>query len=206
MPDLVVARPEGLYCPRGRFLHRPVAAGRPRGHHARARRPRAPGQRALPRARDAGSTSCARGSAPDIALDTLAVRRARRPRRRRRSRCTRPATCSARRRCGSSTAARSGSSPATTSSSPIRPARRSSRCAATRSSPSRRSACRSTAGSRRTRCSAASTAGGAPTRPRGRASVLFGYAFGKAQRMLAGVPMRARSTSARSSCTARSRR
>ena len=35
--------------PAGRLLHRPVAAGRSRRHHARARRPLAPRQRALPR-------------------------------------------------------------------------------------------------------------------------------------------------------------
>ena len=65
--------------------------------------------------------------------------------------------------------------------------RRSSRCAATRSSPSPPSACRSTAGPRRRTSSARSTPGGGPTRTAGKASLLFGYALGKAQRLLAGL-------------------
>jgi putative mRNA 3-end processing factor len=69
---------------------------------------------------------------------------------------------------------------------PTAPAPRSSRCAATPSSPNPPSACRSTAGSRNGhlrrdqpwwRDNAAE----------GRASVLFCYSFGKAQRILHGI-------------------
>ena len=95
--------------------------------------------------------------------------------------------CSARRKCGSSTRGACGSLRATTRSSRTRPARPSSRCAARRSSPNRRSACRSIDGSRRRPCSTASIPGGGTTRREGRASVLFCYSFGKAQRILAGV-------------------
>ena len=68
----------------------------------------------------------------------------------------------------SSSAARSGSSPATTRPIPIPPPRRSSRSAATPSSPSPPSDSRSIAGLRRPKCSATSTPGGAPIRRRAR--------------------------------------
>ena len=63
----------------------------------------------------------------------------------------RPATCSARRRSRSRRTACASSPPATTRTSPIRPARRSSSCPATSSSPRRRSACRCSATAIRTR-------------------------------------------------------
>ena len=63
MNDLVVQRREGLVLPAGRLLHRPVAAGRARRHHPRARRPCAPRPRPLP-CRGAGrGRCCAPGSA-----------------------------------------------------------------------------------------------------------------------------------------------
>ena len=114
MTDLVVQRKEGLYCPAGRFLHRSVAAGRSRRHHARARRPRAPRQRALPRRR-AGRRRAAHPPRRDRPAD-----RCRTARRSTISACVSafipPATCSARRRCGSSTTGGSGSCRATTTS------------------------------------------------------------------------------------------
>ena len=141
--------------PARRLLHRPVAAGRSRRHHARARRPRAARPRPLPR-RGAGRRRAAH--AP-----------------RRRSTCRRCPTA----RRSTTTASRCRLHPAghvlgsaqvrlehggrvwvasgdyyVAGAAPMRarttrPARRSSRCAATASSPNRPSACRSTAGSRR---------------------------------------------------------
>ena len=111
--DLVVARPEGLYCPPGDFYidpWRPVERAvitHAHGDHARI------GPRPLPRGR----------SRREGVLRTRLGRhrRCRRCRTARRidhhgvrSRCIRPATCSARRRCGSSTAGGSGSRRATT--------------------------------------------------------------------------------------------
>ena len=83
--------------------------------------------------------------------------------------------------------ARCGSSPATTRPSPIPPARPSSRCAATRSSPSPPSACRSTAGPRSRTCSREINAWWRANQAAGKASLLFGYALGKAQRLIAGL-------------------
>ena len=80
--------------------------------------------------------------------------------------CIRRAMCWARRRCASSIAARSGWSAATTSCSPIRPARPSSRWSATPSSASRLSACRSTAGRHHRRFLPRSMPGGRPMPPR----------------------------------------
>ena len=173
--DLVVAAPRGPVLPAGRLLHRPVAAGRARRHHACARRPCARGPRPLPGDATAGR-HVLRTRLGDITLQTLAYGEAHRRTTACASRCTRPATCSARPRCGSSMAARSGSPRATTRSEPGRaPARRSSRCAATASSPNRPSACRSTAGAAGARCSPRSTPGGARNadgRPRQRAARL----------------------------------
>ena len=93
-----------------------------------------------------------------------------RDQRRDRSRSTRPGTSWARRRSGWNIAAKSGSSRATTRSSPTPPAPRSSRSGATPSSPNRPSACRSTDGRRSGRSSTRSTPGGDRTRnPAGRA-------------------------------------
>ena len=71
--------------------------------------------------------------------------------------------------------------------SPTRPAPRSSRCAATSSSPNRRSACRSTAGRPQREMFDEINAWWRDKPRRGRASVLFAYALGKAQRLLAGL-------------------
>ena len=60
-------------------------------------------------------------------------------------------------------------------------------CGATRSSPKARSACRSTDGVPNGRCSTRFARGGAATATPGETSVLFGYALGKAQRLLAGL-------------------
>ena len=107
-------RPEGLYCPPGDFYidpWRPVDRAvitHAHADHARARPRRTTWPPRRPKA------CCARG---------WATSRCRRWPTARRStttacacRCTRPATCSARRRCASSTAARSGWPRATTSS------------------------------------------------------------------------------------------
>ena len=112
---------------------------------------------------------CARAWAT-ITLQTLAYGEAIDAPRRAASACIRPATCSARRRCGSSTRGqvwvvlgRLFASGRDDADETTPPARRSSRCAATASSPSRPSACRSTAGGRSARCSPTSTPGGAAT-------------------------------------------
>ena len=200
--DLVVARPDGLYCPAGDFyidpwrpVDRAVITHAPRRPCARRPRP-------LPRAHATAQARCARGSAP-----TSRCRRWPTARRSTTtacaSRCIRPATCSARRRCASNTAARSGSPRATTSPSPTAPARRSSRCAATPSSPSRPSACRSTAGRRRPSCSPRSTPGGARNARRG---PRVGAAVLRLRQGAAHPARRRRVASARSSCTARSSR
>ena len=108
------AAPGGPVLPAGRLLHRPLAAGRARRHHACARRPRArrPRRTTWPRAPAEGVLRARLGATST--LQTLAYGEADRPSRRARRRCIRPATCSARRRCGSSTAAGSGSPRATT--------------------------------------------------------------------------------------------
>ena len=80
-----------------------------------------------------------------------------------------------------------GAYPAITRSSRIRPVRRLSSSAVTPSSPKAPSDCPSTAGARSPRCSTTSVPGGRANRDAGRASVLFGYALGKAQRLLAGL-------------------
>ena len=185
-PDLIVARPEGLYCPPGDFYidpWRPVE--RAVITHAHADHARS-GHRPLPRGRAPARACCARGWA-SIDLQGAGLRRAHRHQRRRRCRCIRPAMCSARRRCGSNTAGASGSHPATTRSSRTRPARRSSRCAATPSSPNRPSACRSTAGSRRRRCSPTSIAGGGTTRRKGAPACCSATASARRSASCAGV-------------------
>ena len=83
--------------------------------------------------------------------------------------------------------ARSGSPRATTSSRATAFRRPSSRCAATPSSPNRPSACRSTAGARRPKRSPSIDAWRRENAAAGRASLLFAYALGKAQRVLAHV-------------------
>ena len=146
--------PRRAVLPAGRFLHRSLASRRAGGHHARAWRPCAARARALPRiARDREPVMRAavrRGSA----LTTVAYGETLRHEGVALSACTRPGTSSARRRCGSSTAARSGSPRATTSSSAdadLRAVR--ARALRRASSPNRRSACRSIAGAPQARCS-----------------------------------------------------
>ena len=67
------------------------------------------------------------------------------------------------------------------------PARRSSRCAATASSPNRPSACRSIAGRRKAELFASIDDWWRGNAAAGKASLILGYAFGKAQRILKGV-------------------
>ena len=102
-------------------------------------------------------------------------------------RSTRPATFLGPRKFASSIAAKSGSCRATTRPIPIRPARRSSSCAATRSSPRARSDFPSIAGRPKRRSLPRSARGGRRIATRGARRVLFGYALGKAQRLLAGL-------------------
>ena len=100
--------------PAGRFLHRSLAARRARGHHPCPCRSRALRLRAY-LCHATACRSCASGSAT---IDDRRRRLTARPSSATasRSRCIRPGTCWARRRCASSTRARSGSPPATTSS------------------------------------------------------------------------------------------
>jgi hypothetical protein len=88
---------------------------------------------------------------------------------------------------GSRSAAKCGWRPATTSSKPTPPAPPSSRCAPTPSSPNRPSACRSTAGRRRHVLLAELNDWWRANADAGRTSVVFAYAFGKSQRILAGL-------------------
>ena len=192
MDDLVVQRQEGLYCPPGDFYidpWRPVdRAVITHAHGDHSRRGNAHYLAAAP------AEGVLRTRLGEIDLQTLpygetidhfGVRLS----------FIRPATCSARRRCGSSTTAASGSPRATTTSPAAPstrarttpPARRSSRCAATASSPNRPSACRSTAGRRRRELFAEIDEWWRANADAGRASLLMGYAFGKAQRILKGV-------------------
>ena len=148
MTLLRVHRPRPLLRGR-RLLRRSLGRGRPRGHHPRARRPRAPGAAAR------YLTSATGVRVLRARLGPAAPHRRRRygePRGHQR----RPRLAPSRRPhprlgAGARRAPRRGlgRSRATTRPSPTRPARRSSRCAATPSSPSARSACRSTAGRRR---------------------------------------------------------
>ena len=199
---MLIETAAGLFCPAGRISHRPVGPGGPGADHPRAWRPCAARQRRLSLRRRRARRCCGAASAADAAIETAALRRVADDRRRRGSASIRPATCSDPRRLrieGGATA--SGSSAATTSAPPIRPARRSSRCAATRSSPSPRSGCRSTAGIRPTAVIADIIGWWQrERREAGRTSVLFCYTLGKAQRLLAELARADRP--ARCSCTA----
>ena len=130
--NLIVARPEGLYCPPGDFYidpWRPVARAvitHGHGDHARLGSRRL----SLPRRQRADPAPPARRHR----RRGRRLWRGRRARRRAASRCIRPGISWARRRSGLNTRARSGSPPATTRSNRTGPARRSSRCAATASS------------------------------------------------------------------------
>ena len=116
LEDLVVARPEGLYCPPGDFYIDPWQPVARRAHHACARRPPAHRPRPLPGRRGRPPRGARAASAPST------CRRCPTARRSRIAACAcrsiRPATCWARPRSGSSTAARCGSSPATTRPGP----------------------------------------------------------------------------------------
>ena len=153
--DLVVQRPRGPVLPAGRLLHRPLAAGRARRHHARARRPLRAAATAhyLAAAPAEGVLRTRLGDEIDLqtlpygeAIEHHGVRAR-----------LHPAghvlgSAQVRLEHGGQVWVASGDyySPArSTRARTTRPARRSSRCAATASSPSRPSACRSTAGSRR---------------------------------------------------------
>ena len=183
---MLVPHDEGLYCPAGDFHMSTLAAGRPRRHHPRPRRPRACGQQALPHRGERRGPSLRpawrRGSIETPleygARSTLnGVRVSLHP----------AGHILGSPRCASKQAARSGSSRATTRPDPTRPARRSSRCAATSSSPNRPSACRSTAGRPQAEVFAEINAWWRANQAAGKASLLFGYALGKAQRLLAGL-------------------
>ena len=159
--DLVVQRPEGLYCPPGDFYidpWRPVA--RAVITHAHSDHARIGHGHYL--ATQASEARAANAAGRDRPADP-ALRRAYRPPRRDALACIPPAMCWARRRSAWSTAARSGWPAATTRWRRTAPARHSSRCDATCSSPSPRSACRSTAGAPTMTSSPTSTAGGGAT-------------------------------------------
>ena len=115
---------EGLYCPPGDFYIDPWRPVDARRHHPRACRPRAPRPRPLPRRR-AGRGRAARAAGRDRPADA-ALRRGASSTTACACRCIPPATCSARRRCGWSTAARSGW-PAATTTSPVRRPREATR-------------------------------------------------------------------------------
>ena len=192
---VIVAAPRRPVLPAGRLLHRPVAAGR----RARSSPTRTPTMRGAATAatwpRRRPRACCARGSAP-----TSRCRRW--PTARRSSitacasACTRPATCSARRRCalehGGQVWVASGDyfvsrrRPTTArgqrTCAPFEPVR--CHCFITESTfglPIYRWRAAGRAVRRR------STPGGARNAEAGRASLLLGYSFGKAQRILAGV-------------------
>ena len=123
--DLIVQRPEGLYCPPGDFYidpWRPVA--RAVITHAHSDHARIGNGHYLAAQQAEGVLRTRLG---EIELQTLPYGAAHSPQRRRRSRCIPPAMCWARPRCAWNMAARSGWPAATTRSRPTRPARPSSR-------------------------------------------------------------------------------
>ena len=170
--------------PDRRLSYRSGASGRQGADH-----PRPFGSRARGPRRGAGDAGNARHDAPALRRELRRldagdrVWRELEARRRRRCRSIRPDTCSARRRFASRRMARAWSRPATTRMSRTRPARRSSWCGATPSSPRRRSACR---------CSATATRGAEIAKllrsvalfPE-RAHLVGAYSLGKAQRVIA---------------------
>ena len=180
--DLIVPTDRGLYCAAGDFTSiRGVRS--PRDHHPCARGPCRPGSDLYVCHRDtrrscasASATSRSRRSAYGETLTRTASR----------SRSIRRATCSARRRCASRIAARSGSPPATTSSRPTasRPLRAAALPRLHRRIDLRPADLSLAAAGRDLRRHRRLVA---RQRRRGRASVLFAYALGKAQRVLAHV-------------------
>ena len=103
--DLIVHRPEGLYCPAGDFYidpWRPVERAVITHAHADHARP----GHAHYLAHRAVGEGVLRARLGDIALQTAGLRRSGRAPRRARVAASRPATCSARRRCVSSMAGR----------------------------------------------------------------------------------------------------
>ena len=164
--DLVVQRPEGLYCPPGDFYIDPWRPVDARRDHARARRPRARAATATTWRRRRPKACCARGWARSTCrrlpygepIEHHGVRLS-----------LHPAghvlgSAQVRLEHGGRVWVASGDYYVAggADGEATRPARRSSRCAATASSPNRPSACRSTAGGRSASCSPTSTPGGAP--------------------------------------------
>ena len=103
---LILNTDRGLYCPRGDFYVDAVEAGAAERRHPRPFRPRPPGFGAVPggEGRRPPAPPAAGGRRRDR---PGRVRAAAGPATASTSRSTRPGTCSGRRRCGSSTAARS---------------------------------------------------------------------------------------------------
>ena len=188
MPDLLELTDAGLYCRPGRLLHRPLAAGA-RAPSSRTPTPTTPG-------RGSAHYLAAREGEPvlrtrlgaDAVIDTPATT-ARRVEHNGVRISLAPRRAHPRLGPGAPRIPRRGLGrlAATTRPSPTPPAPPSSRCAATCSSPNRPSACRSTAGRPRRTSSPTSTPGGGPTQAAGKASLLYGYALGKSQRLLAGL-------------------
>ena len=182
--DLLVPRPEGLYCPPGRISHRPRPPGPPRARHPRPFRPRhrRPRRRARhprdPRHHGHPPRRRLRHHHPGHRLP-------RAPRAGRRHRHLPPRRPRPRLRPdrGRHPRASGSSPPATTSAPPTPPAPPSSPSPATSSSPRRPSPCRSSATRRRSRKSPGSSHSLAQFPER---THLVGvYALGKAQRLIA---------------------
>ena len=184
--DLVVARPEGLYCPPGDFYidpWRPV--DRAVITHAHSDHARVGHGHYLAHTDSEGTLRTRLGDA--ITLQTLAYGASDRAPRRAGSRCIRPAMCSARRRCGSNTAAEvwvaSGDykTEADGTCAPFEPVRCDTFITeSTFGLPIYRWPTQAV-------LFAEIDAWWRANAEQGRASVLFCYAFGKAQRILHGV-------------------
>ena len=171
----------------GRFFRGSLGRRGPRGGHPCPWRPRRLGLPRLPHGR---SPACSASSASAWTRRPGSAARRTAPRSTSAasaSRSTPPVTFSAPPRYASSTRARSGSSRATTRPSPIPPARRSSRCAATPSSPSPPSACPIYRWPPAASVFDEIHAWWRANQAAGKASLLFGYALGKAQRLIAGL-------------------
>ena len=188
--DLLIPRPEGLYCPPGDFFIDPVRPVAARADHPCPfrPRPRRPRRRAR-HARDARHHG-------DPLRRGLRRRARRRPaygetarrRRRRRSPSTPPATCSARPRSRSTHGGLRIVASGDYKRAPTRPAPPSSRSPATSSSPRRPSACRSSA-TRPPRDEIAKLLASLAQFPE-RTHLVGVYALGKAQRVIAPAARR----------------
>ncbi len=183
---LVTVTENGLYCP-GRWVsYRSLATGGNSPYHSpRAWRSSAPWQHALSPCRT--GTAIARHRLQDgSSSDAAEIRRATRSSARRRFRCIQPVTFSARRSCASST---EGQVWVVSGDYKRQP---DPTCAAVRaasvqmySSAKPPLRCRCINGSPPAKWSKKSSSGGEPIASAGLASVLFCYALGKAQRVLA---------------------